>query len=182
MREWVTKRFIRGATALTVVTVVAAGCSFSLGDTPEGVAKELIEGELAADAGLGEITATCEEPPNSDPGTTFECTSPTDYGEIRWLAEMADEDTVNVSSLNLLYGDDLAGLEEAAVASLEAQVGIALGTENLDCGDDLVVLGADLTVACALTDPDNGDVYDTEISFTDLQTGQFDIVVADQPR
>ena len=51
----------RPALFLVVTAVVAAGCSFSfsIGDTPESVAQELIEGELAEQLGIGEITATC---------------------------------------------------------------------------------------------------------------------------
>jgi hypothetical protein len=182
MREWVNMGVIRSAAVLAVVTVVATGCSFVLGDTPDGVAVELIEGELAEEAGLGEVTATCEEPPNSDPGTTFECTSNSDYGEIRWSAEMIDEETVNVTSVNFLSVADVVTLEESAVVALEGQYGISIGTENFDCGEEPIVLGDDLTVLCAATDPITGDVHDAEITFIDLQTGNFDVVVAEQPR
>jgi hypothetical protein len=169
--------------ALTVGVMVAlSGCSFSIGDTPEGVAEELIEGELAEELSLGEISATCEAPPDRDPGTTFTCTSPTDVGEVRWLATMEDESTVNVSSVNLLDDEDVAALEEAAVRVLEAEVGIPLGVENFDCGTGPLVIGTDGLVPCTLTDPTTGDLYDSEVEITDLEAGDFNVSVADQPR
>jgi hypothetical protein len=160
--------------ATMVCIGAASGCSFSVGDTPQSVATELIEGELATELALGEITAECEEPPNRDTGTTFGCTSATDYGEVRWLATMADEDSVNVESLNVL--------SDANVTDLENTTNAQLGTSDADCGSGPIVLGVDLTVVCALTDPATGDVYDVTLTFTDLEAGTFDIVVADTPR
>ena len=169
---------------LVVTAAAAGGCSFSfsVGDTPESVAQELIEDELGEQLGIGEITATCEVAPNRDPGTTFTCTSPSEIGQIEWLATLEDEDTVSVSPSNLLGSDDLVALEEAAVDVLEARVGIPLGTENFDCGDGPIVLGPDSIVNCALTDPTNGDVYDAELEITNFETGDFNVVVADLPR
>jgi hypothetical protein len=155
----------------------------SVGDTPDGVAEDLIEGQLATDFGLGEITATCAEPANNDPGATFTCTSPTDFGEVEWLATMADEKTVEVESVNLVTKEILPQIEQAAVTSLENQLGVPLGVENFDCGVNPVVLTAELTMVCALTDPaDASLVYDATLAFTDLETGSFDVEVAEQPR
>ncbi len=154
-----------------------------MGSTPDGVAKKLIEGQLAEDYGLGQITATCEKPPNRDVGTTFTCDSPSTFGDIHWQAEMKDTKTVNVSYTNLITPKDLPQFEQAAVNVLEAQVGQTLGVENFDCGDKPVVLTGANTFVCALTDPaDPTRVYDATITVTDLATGKFTVKVAETPR
>lgn len=171
----------RVAAPLAAIALAVAGCS--IGDSPDGVAKKLIEGDLAKQLGLGTITATCEKPPNRDVGTTFTCTSPTRFGDITWKAEMKDAKTVNVTSSNLITPDDLPKFEQAAVTVLENQVGQTLGVENFDCGKDPVVLKADNTFVCALTDPEEPTkVYDATITVTDLATGQFNVKVANTPR
>ena len=168
--------------ALTVALLTAASCSS--GDTPEGVAKGLIEGELASQLGLGEITATCEAPQNKDAGTTFKCTSPTDLGEISWLGTMTDNDTVSVDSINVLRADILPDLEAAIVAKLEENAqGATLGVENFDCGEKTVVLAADNSMICTLTDPvASSDVYDATVTITDMENLGFEVVVATEPR
>ena len=160
----------------------AASCSFSFGDTPEGVAEELIETELASSLGIEDVMADCEAPPNRDPGPTFACTSETDLGNIAWEAVMEDENTVNVNSVNLLAPSDVDVLESSAAEVLGAEAGIGLTADGFDCGDAAIVLGDDLTVACAVTDPASGDIYDATIEITDLETGTFNVEVADQPR
>ena len=116
-------------------------------------------------------------------GVTFPCTSPLASGDtVTWQATITDEDTVNVQSVNLLTSDDLTTIEAEAVHVLEEQVGGTLGTQNVDCGGGPIVLGADATVLCALTDPANGDVCGTTLTITDINRGVSDIVVADTPR
>lgn len=169
---------------LFVVAFVASGCSFSasVGGSPESAAQDVIEEELAGELALGEIEAECGEPPNDDEGSTFACTSETDRGLVRWEATIVDEDTVNVQSLNVLVGSDVVALEGAAVVELEQVVGTTLGTENFDCGEPPLVLDSDDELVCALTDPANGDVYDTTVIITDTSTGAFEFEVAPEPR
>ena len=176
---------MRGAaSSLFVLALAVTGCSFSasVGGSPTSTAEEVIEDDLAAQLGLGEIDAECGEPPDEDEGSTFLCTSETDQGLVRWEATIAEEDTVNVQSLNVLVVDDVAALEVSAAAEIEQVVGIPLGTENFDCGDAPVVLGDEDQVVCALTDPANGDVYDTTMTITDMSSGAFDFEVAEEPR
>lgn len=186
MTSWISPRSIpfravRGiGPAAVALTLALSACS--IGDTPEGVAKDLIEGKLADELGLGEITATCEKPANRDVGTTFTCSSPTDFGAINWTATMADAKTVNVQSENLVTKDVLPQIETAAASSLTASLGTQITDQDIDCGANPVVLADDLSMVCALTDPGNGDVYDTTLTFTDLQQGAFDISIADAPR
>lgn len=162
---------------------MAAGCSFSVGETPEGVAEKLIEEKLATQLGVGEITATCEAPANRDAGTTFTCTSPTELGEISWLATMTDSDSVNVVSTNVVRADALRTFETAAVSVLKEQFGLPSSKAEIDCGERPVVLGADKAMVCALTDPaDPGVAYDATITITDLATGDFRVKVTETPR
>lgn len=159
-----------------------AGCSFSIGDTPTNVAEDAIEGDLADQAGLTDVTADCEIPSNSDVGSTFTCTSTSNVGDIDWLATIEEDDIVNVQSLNLLSAEDVVSLEQAAVDVIEEQSGRRLGYENYGCGVGPLALGGNSILTCELIDPDNGDVYDSTVEITDFDTGAFNVEVADQPR
>lgn len=172
---------MRGIGPVAVAFAVALSAC-SIGDTPEGVAKDLIEGKLADELALGEVTATCQEPPNRDVGTTFTCSSPTEFGDIKWTATMADAKTVNVQSDNLVTKDVLPQIETAAASSLTASLGTPITDADIDCGANPVVLKDDLSMVCALTDPGNGAVYDTTLTFTDLEQGAFDISIAETAR
>ncbi|MEM9133578.1 MAG: hypothetical protein AAF962_26435 [Actinomycetota bacterium] len=162
--------------------VFLAGCSFSIGDTPTNAAEEVIEGELATLGGLSDVSADCDVPPNSDVGTTFNCTASTSAGEVRYLTTIEEDDVVYVEWLNLLTADDVVSLEQAAVDVIEEQVGRRLGYENYACGSGPLALGSDNILNCELIDPDNGDVYDSTLEITDLDTGAFNVEVAEQPR
>ena len=70
----------------------------------------------------------------------------------------------------------------AAVRLLEEQIGSEIGRDNLECGDGPIALDEDSSVLCAITDPTSGDVYDATLTVSDTTTGEFDIVVADEPR
>lgn len=106
----------------------------------------------------------------------------TDIGEISWLATIEDEETVSVTSTNLLDDSDLRALEAGAVSELEAEVGARLGVENFACGAGPIVVGQDGAVPCVLTDPQSGDIFDSTLTITDFESGTFDIAVAEQPR
>ncbi len=179
--RFISSRVVRGFGPLAAaITLGLSACS--IGDTPEGVAKKLIETDLADQLGLGEITATCQKPPNRDVGTTFTCSSPSEYGVVNWTATMADAKTVTVESDNLVTMAVLPQIETAAATSLSASIGTSITDADVDCGPNPVVLADDLSMVCTLTDPGNGDLYDTTLTFTDLQQGAFDISVADAPR
>ena len=94
---------------------------------------------------------------------------------------MEDEDTVNVASENLLFGDDVTSLEQGAVAAFQ-DGGLPVSEDDFDCGEPPIVIGADGVLACTLTEPATGDVYDTDLTITDLETGTFDLAVAEEPR
>lgn len=174
-------RALRGIGPVAAAFALALSAC-SIGDTPEGVAKKLIETDLAEQLELGEVTATCDKPPNRDVGTTFTCSSATEFGDIKWTATMADAKTVNVQSDNLVTKDVLPQIETAAASSLTASLGTEITDADIDCGANPVVLADDLSMVCALTDPGNGAVYDTTLTFTDLEQGAFDISIAEAPR
>jgi len=164
------------------LTLVLTGCTFSIGESPESVAEELIEGELADQRGITGVIASYEAPPNRDDGTTFTCTAQSDRGDDHWTATIKDDDTVNVQSEDVLDDEDISSLEVSAVEALEAQSGGTLGVENFDRGVQPLVVGSDNNVVCALTNPADGAVYDATITITDFDTGTFDVNVAEQPR
>jgi hypothetical protein len=170
-------RIVGPIVAAAVLTL--SGCS--IGDTPDGVAKKLIEGELATQLGLGQVTATCDKPPNSDVGTTFNCTSTSDVGAIQWKATMTDAKTVSVDSTNLIRADVLPQVEAAAASALAAQVG-GLDASAVDCGTKAVVLAADQSMLCAVTDPGDGTIHDATLTFTDVTTGKFNVDVSPTAR
>ena len=173
------------ALAVLGALTATAGCSFSAstGDSPRQAAERLIEGDLAAQNELGELTATCDEPADEEAGTTFECTSTGELGEIAWLTTIEQDDKIAVKSTNLVTADALEDLEDAAVGVLEEQIGGEIGAENLECGDGPVILDADGATLCALTDPSSPqDVYDATLFVTDVDSGEFRIEVADVPR
>ncbi len=175
---------MRAASALLIAALAVSGCSFSasVGGSPTSAAEELIEDDLAAQLGFGDVEAECGEPLNEDEGSTFLCTSESDQGLVRWEATIVDEDRVNVQSLNVLVDDDVLALEGAAAVEIEEVVGLPLGAENFDCGEPPVVLGDTDQLLCALTDPANGDVYDTTVTITDASTGAFEFEIAEEPR
>ncbi len=78
-----------------------AGCFTSTADFQRD-AEDFIENneELSTALDLDFVTATCEEPPNRDPDTTFQCAGAASNGEV-WGFEIVildgDEYEVNVS-------------------------------------------------------------------------------------
>lgn len=167
---------------LCATMLVAAGCSFSIGDTATNAAEDVIEGDAATQLGLTDVSADCGIPPDTEAGTTFTCTSTSNIGDIDYLATIVDDETVNVRWVNLIDDEYIAALEVAAVNALETQSNLALGLENFDCGDGPRLLPDESTVLCELTDPSNGDLYDTTLLITDYENIRFDIEVAENPR
>jgi hypothetical protein len=171
------------------LAVIVAGCSgevsFSIGgDDPETAAEKRIEDQDFVDqVGLGELTADCNDPGDVEVGDTFLCTAETEDGQtIDVTATIADEDTLNVQSTNLLVPSDVATLEQAAVRTLNQQNNLNIPPGAIDCGDTAVVIPDDQRVPCVLTNPTNGLQYDTVITITDLESGEFSVNVSGQPR
>jgi hypothetical protein len=168
-----------------VVLCVAGACGAS-GTDYRATAEKLITGDLAEQAGLGKVSASCEEPPSKpETGERFACTATSASGEVvRFTATVEDGSKVNVESTNLITADGLERIEQVAVEALEREQGQALGRENFDCGDDYVVLDPSREVlVCTLTDPDSGNEYEATVDVPDLQdVSTLTVEVADTPK
>ncbi|MEM8619230.1 MAG: hypothetical protein AAGF73_05875 [Actinomycetota bacterium] len=88
--------------ALVASAALLAGCFTSTADF-QNDAESFIENDQGLSTELGGIdfvSATCEEPPNRDPDTTFECTGTTSTDEV-WGFEIVildrNEYTVSIS-------------------------------------------------------------------------------------
>lgn len=148
-------------------------------------AQEVIEGEIADQAALGELKASCDEPAGTEVGTTFPCTAQTPDGEtIEVSAVIAEDDKVQVETTNLILATGLRQIEKISVAALEREVGGTLGVENFTCGDTALVIDVTSEVmTCILTDPDSGEEYDAAVDIPGLdRIEDLSVQVSDTPR
>ncbi len=173
---------------LGLCMLLTAGCSVDVslsfgGADAAQAAVNLIEGDIAAQAGIGPLNATCQEIENPEPGDTFTCTAATDEGEtIRFDAVMEEDDMVDVESVNLVTAEGLTVIEDLAVQALEESVGETLGTENFDCGARGMVVEPGGTISCVLTDPVSGTMYDAKVTVEVLDPIEIFVEVGDTPR
>lgn len=145
-------------------------------------AVDAIEGDVADQIGVDDLTAECEEPADDAVGTTFACTAEHPDGEIRITSEIVEDDEVNVQTLNLLVPEDMPMLEESASQALSESTGAALAPEALDCGDGAVIVSAGPELVCAYT-ADDGAVYDATITWRgDTTDDGFDVEIAETSR
>lgn len=179
---------MRRSAMVTICVILIAGCSVDVsvsfgGADAAAAAVDLIEGELADQAGIGTLEAQCEEIDDPEPGDTFTCTAQTESGEvIRFDAIMKEGDIVDVESVNLVTVDGLDAIEALAVQVLEENVGATLGRENFDCGDRGLVVEPGGTIMCVLTDPVGGSLYDTTVTVETLDPIEIFVEVGDTPR
>jgi hypothetical protein len=165
--------------------LLAAGCSVDVsvsfgGDDAAAAAEDLIEDDIADQAGIGPLEATCEEIGDPQPGDTFTCTATTEDGEtIRFDAVMEEDDMVDVESVNLVTADGLDLIEGLAAQALEESVGATLGSENFDCGDRGLVVEPGGTIGCVLTDPATGTLYDATVTVKVLDPIEILVEVGD---
>jgi hypothetical protein len=180
----ISRRHQRSIGAACSALLFVAACSASSADF-QSTAEDLIEGDIAEQSTLGDLSATCEKPDDPSPGDVFNCTGTTDDGRtVEFTATVEEDDKVNVQSTNLITVEGLGTIEEVAVAALEEEIGQTLGVENFDCGAEPIIIDVpDGTLTCALTDPGNGDVYDAEVTLPSLEDiGSLTVQVADAPR
>ncbi len=138
-------------------------------DSPENATEDLIEGDLAEQIGLGELTASCSKPLSSDVGATFLCTSATEDGRtIEWQA-VIEETGPYVETTNVVLAENLAPIAATIIAQIEDQAGIDLADDALDCGSESLIVDSANQAVCQLTDP-VGDVFDTTVTFNGLDT------------
>ncbi len=173
---------------VVALSLFAAACSGSVefsigGESPETAAENLIEDEIADQAGLGELTAECDKPEDPKVGTFFDCTATTTDGQVIQLTTEIDrEDHIDVNSTNLLTPEALPQFETAGTEALAQQFAVELPDTTIDCGDQSVVLTPEGNFVCAFNDPASGDVYDITFEITDLESGAFNLAVAEEPR
>ena len=173
---------------LTICLITIAGCSVDVsvsfgGADAAQAAVDLIEDEIAAQAGMGSLDAECEEIDDPQPGDTFTCTAETEDGKtIRFDAVMEEDDIVDVQSVNLVTTDGLDLIETLAVQVLEENVGQTLGIENFECGDQGLVVEPGGTIGCLLTDPISGTLYDAVVTVEALDPLEIFVEVGDSPR
>jgi hypothetical protein len=169
------------ATLAVAALLFAAACTG--GGTYESTAVDLIEGDLEESIGLGSLDASCTEPATDTIGTEFVCSATAgDAGTIEFIAVIDSEDHVQVRSTNLVNAERLALIEVGAVEILNEEFDLVLPDDSIDCGAESVVLDGADSIACAFTQPETGDVYDTVITITDEANGLIEIDVAQEPR
>lgn len=148
------RRLARTA-ALGASVASLAACSFSFGDSFDGVAVEVIEGDLTDRLQLGELSdAECDDPGDGEVGSTFECTAQTDDGDtVEFTAEIISDDEVRVTPTNALAPADFDDIESGAPGELGAP------STSVQCPDEGAVLAGGESVSCEITDVD-GVVYE----------------------
>lgn len=161
-------RLLTRAGALAVsAPLLFAACSDDAATGGEG----LIERRLADEIGLGELDADCESPAEQVAGETFSCTATTTDGRtIEFHGEMTDGDALNIVTTNLLTLKDLDALREDAAASLGAANDLEIAADDIDCGDEPIIL-TDVVFMCELTDVTDGSVYELEITTAPFEPG-----------
>ncbi|MDH3295050.1 MAG: hypothetical protein OER95_12100 [Acidimicrobiia bacterium] len=151
--------------------------------SPREAAEELISGPMATEVGLGDLTVSCPEMNGATAGDVFPCTAATEAQRVINVdAAILPSGQVELTTTNVITGDALPSFEVAAVNALNATLDVTLLPEAIDCGDTSVVLADDRMMICALTDPTTLQVFDVSLTIDDIETRQFSLVVANQPR
>lgn len=192
MQTTVTRARVRfGLVAVVAaVALVASACTSEpeeeAAPTLRQTTEDLIRNRVAGEAGLGDLSPVCPEVnlAVSTVGTTWDCTATTaDQRVIALSAVINDQGRVEVGTTNLITAAALPSFERAAVQALNDTVGSRLAEDDIDCGSDTVVFGgAERIMICALFDPHTDATYDVSLTVQDIETRQFSLVVADQPR
>jgi hypothetical protein len=173
---------------VALVLVVASGCTRGPDEdaapTIRQTAEDLIRGDVAAQAGLGDLTPTCPEVGAVAVGTAWQCTALTEDQRVVTIdAVIGQSGQIELATTNMIAAPALPSFERAAVQALNNTVGSRLTDESIDCGDAPVVFPQEQRLmVCALFDPDTRQTYDITLTITDIEARQFTLVVADQPR
>jgi len=163
--KWLPAAFTAvGAAALLVL----AGCGGDAAATAEG----LIEGQLADEIELGELTAACNQPDELEQGETFECTAITTSGDvIEFVGEMTSDDDLNVQTTNLLTESDVQSLLPPIADAVSREVGDDVVADDLTCPTGTVILDDNGDFMCTILDRSTGDVYTIAIETGGLEAG-----------
>lgn len=177
------------AAIVMVAILVVAGCRSAPEEeaalTIRQTSEQLIRTEVAADAGLGDLSPVCPEIDQlgAATGLTWDCTATTaDQRIITIRAVINDQGRIELATTNMIAAAALPSFERAAVRALNDTVGSRLEDDAVDCGELPVVFGQSPVMVCALFDPQTEETYDVSLDVQDIETRQFTLVVADQPR
>lgn len=165
---------LAGAVGLAVAAC-SGEVSVNMGSSvdPGDEAEQLIEGELADEAGLGPLTADCSDA--VEPGGSFECTGTTGDGQV--VAFTADGAGA-VDSTNLATPAGISLLAEEAGRVLAEQNAPGSPPPPIVCDDSRgLVLEVGAALDCEVTDPESGDVLAAVITITDPESLGFRIDV-----
>ena len=183
----IARRSIPAGLLVAAAALVLASCSGEVtlsfgGRSADDAAVDLIEGDLAVQLGLGPLEANCQAVEDPEVGDTFPCTAFTEAAEtVRFAGVVEDEDSIEVTSENVILADALPVVEAAAVEALESATGMTLGVENFDCGDRSVIVDLGGTLDCVLTDPGNGDRYAATVTVNSREPLNIDVAVGEAP-
>jgi len=177
------------AAIVAMALLVVAGCRSAPDEEAEltirQTSEQLIRDEVASMAGLGDLNPVCPdiERFGAQTGLAWDCTATTaDQRVIGLRAVINDLGQVEVTTTNLIAAGALPSFERAAVKALNDTVGSRLEEDAVDCGDAPVVFAQTQVMVCALFDPHTEETYDISLDIQDIETRQFTLVVADQPR
>ncbi len=168
---------VRVAALAALIIAVATGCSGSLdffssaGDAAFLEAgEELIEGQLAEDIGLGPLTAECTGK-SLGAGDTFTCSgSPGELTPIEFIGTIDDdEETVVITSTNLLLAAQVEEVESFAAGLLQAQTTRTVSPEDFECADTSVIISSGDVLDCVVTDPTDGTVFEAPVTIDNLE-------------
>ncbi len=169
------KKIVGAAVALMIV---GAACSVSGeinigGSGPiENQVEDFIEGDFGDSFGLGDLDASCTKPSSTDVGTTFLCTATTTSDDVvRLETTLAEDDTFDVQTTNLILGGSWGTIEQEMVRIL-GENATDPSTITVDCGKDTVIfdIGVSEPHVCAAGDGTES-IFDLAIAFTSLVPG-----------
>lgn len=169
-----------------MVAVAVSGCSDAGNDeslTPRRASEEMIAGPISDKAGVGSLAGICPDLADAAIGSTFECSATTDDQQNVIVDGLVTPDgRIELTTRNVIRSEVLPSFEQAAVTALNDSLGSNLSNEAIDCGNDSIVLGPDQQLVCALLDPQTSSMFDVSLTITDVESRQFSLVVADEPR
>ena len=161
------RRTMFGCVAIAIGAVAFAGCTRSY--DPSGSAEDLIETDFADQLELGPLTSDCEEPTEIEVGDTFSCTATTEDGRTVIVRTSLESPTrIFTWSTNVLIAGEVPSLEADAAAVLSPEVGVEIAPDDVDCGEESIVLDDADEVRCEITDTATGDVYELTATLTDF--------------
>ncbi|MGD9935387.1 MAG: hypothetical protein AB7T37_16955 [Dehalococcoidia bacterium] len=156
--------------ALAVVAMFAlAACG---GSSVAKGAEKTIEGDLEKQIGLGELTATCDEPDKNEAGQTFDCTATTEDGtKITFIGTMSEKDKFEVVTSNLLTIQDMDVLLPLLASSIAEVVGADVAVDDITCPEGNVVLDSDGNFPCEIVETATGDRFSLTVKTGGLEPG-----------